>query len=562
MTTTTTSTTTSSSTTSSSSSATSPSTTTISSNDCNTFGFKAGIIDRDKINKKIHSLSKNSAYYKNEKRKRDLLIKKVDSQLKELDMIKRQQKMLNTHKMDIKELKTKVNKLIDNHLNDIELNKATYFFIDFDSFYSSVELLDHPELNSKPVAIGSETMICTANYIARKYGVRSAMPGFIALQICPKLLFIKPNFEKYQLIAKKAMEIFELYDEHFQSYGLDECSLNITSYKMNHPELNVQEIALDIQQKIKENTNGLTISIGIASSISLAKLASNVNKPNGIYQIQANKVEILSFLNKLKVRKLNGIGKRLELLLEKLQIYYVQDIRNGVGNSAYLKYILKPKTYNWLLLSSLGIDNVKNDVYIRKSYSKERTLAKVVETKIAIRAILYELCIYLYTNDIQANHLRFKTVTIKLKKTNFMVINRSITLKSFISTDLQLMKIIDQILDQKIFINNIQIIPVRLIGLKISNFDQSSTSLEQHSSSISLLMKQLKDKTVHIPQQEDVKQRQKKKKKKKKKIDFFTNQNPKKSKSKKKALIWANCPICNKIIEIPFINKHLDSCVG
>jgi DNA polymerase kappa len=113
------------------------------------------------------------------------------------------------------------------HERDFE---RTWIYIDMDMFYAAVEILDRPELSEKPVAVGGESMVSTANYVARKYGVRSAMPGFIAKKICPELVLIPCNFEKYKRVSKIFKSILEEYDSEYESMGLDEANIDATDY--------------------------------------------------------------------------------------------------------------------------------------------------------------------------------------------------------------------------------------------------------------------------------------------------------------------------------------------
>ena len=159
----------------------------------------------------------------------------------------------------------------------------TWIHIDMDMFYAAVEIRDKPELAAVPLAVGSESMISTANYEARKYGVRSAMPGFIARKLCPQLVIVPCNFSKYREVAAVFQEIVESYDPDFESMGLDEANLDVTEYCMNHQittDEQKENLALEIRTKIKEATQ-LTCSAGIACNRMLAKICTDMNKPDG-----------------------------------------------------------------------------------------------------------------------------------------------------------------------------------------------------------------------------------------------------------------------------------------
>jgi DNA polymerase kappa len=166
--------------------------------------------------------------------------------------------------------------------NTRELDR-TWTHIDMDMFYAAVEIRDNPSLADKPVAVGGDMMISTANYIARKYGVRSAMPGFIAKKLCPDLVFVDCNFKKYSEVSKVFKAILEEYDPDYESMGSDEANLDITNYLLERGLNNdegKQAVVKEIRTRIKEATL-LTCSAGIACNKMLAKICTDMNKPDG-----------------------------------------------------------------------------------------------------------------------------------------------------------------------------------------------------------------------------------------------------------------------------------------
>jgi DNA polymerase kappa len=152
-----------------------------------------------------------------------------------------------------------------------------------DMFYAAVHIRDNPELAKIPIAVGSESMISTANYVARQYGVRSAMPGFIGKKLCPELVFVPYEFSKYKEASRIFKAILEEYDPEYESMGLDEANIDATNYLLEH-EMNTDEgrqaLALEIRTRINEATK-LTCSAGISCNKTLAKICSDFNKPNG-----------------------------------------------------------------------------------------------------------------------------------------------------------------------------------------------------------------------------------------------------------------------------------------
>ena len=191
--------------------------------------------------------------------------------------------------------------------------------IDMDAFYASVEQRDDPTLKGKPVVVGGERergVIAAASYEARKYGVRSAMSSALARRKCPNLVFVRPHFDKYKAVSQQIREIFFEYTDLVEPLSLDEAFLDVTHAKKGKPSATL--IAKEIKARIKEVTN-LTASAGVSYCKFLAKVASDVNKPDGIFVITPGKAE--EFLEKLEVKKFFGIGRVTAEKLNKQGIY-------------------------------------------------------------------------------------------------------------------------------------------------------------------------------------------------------------------------------------------------
>lgn len=200
--------------------------------------------------------------------------------------------------------------------------------IDMDMFYAAVEIRDNPSLRNKPVAVGDNTMITTTNYIARKYGVKSAMPGFIGRRLCPHLVFIKPNIPKYRRVSDHFRQILGDYDPKNDGAGLDEANVDLTDY-LGANGLDNDMGRIYVVSQIRErifHEMGMTASCGIACNKMLAKICSELNKPNGQTILPNDEVEILKFMMDLPVRKVPGIGKVNEHILAGLNIYSCKDL--------------------------------------------------------------------------------------------------------------------------------------------------------------------------------------------------------------------------------------------
>lgn len=234
---------------------------------------KAGMehIDKEKVNKVVYEMSKDSSFFKNSLRHDERTVEKVKEMQEKLKTITPLQR---NHNM----------KVADKILQDLEARRdlsRIYIVCDMDMFYAAVEMRDDPSLKEVPLAVGGYGMISTTNYIARKFGVRAAMPGFIGKKLCPDLVFVKPNFDKYTAVAQDFRAVFAEYDPNFKAWSLDEAILDITEYYNQHKERYSTEggersqiicaISNEIRQKIFDKTK-LTASAGISCNETLAKV--------------------------------------------------------------------------------------------------------------------------------------------------------------------------------------------------------------------------------------------------------------------------------------------------
>jgi DNA polymerase-4 len=188
-----------------------------------------------------------------------------------------------------------------------QIQNRKIIHVDMDAFYASVEQMDNPELRGKPIAVGgggTRGVVAAASYEARKFGVRSAISGYLAKKNCSDLIFVRPRFERYKEISDKIRQIFYDYTDLVEPLSLDEAYLDVTVNKKGNPSATL--IAQEIRERIFEEI-GLTASAGISINKFIAKVASDFNKPNG--QKTVNPDEVLSFLEELPIRKFYGVGK-------------------------------------------------------------------------------------------------------------------------------------------------------------------------------------------------------------------------------------------------------------
>ncbi|GIM50997.1 DNA polymerase IV 2 [Capnocytophaga cynodegmi] len=341
----------------------------------------------------------------------------------------------------------------------IELRKIIH--IDMDAFYASVEQLDFPELRDKPIAVGGERergVVAAASYEARKFGVRSAISGTQAKQLCPDLIFVRPRFERYREISMQIRSIFYEYTDLVEPLSLDEAYLDVTQNKKNNPSATL--IAQEIRQRIFEVT-GLTSSAGISVNKFIAKIASDFNKPNGQKTVTYN--EIQNFLDVLDIKKFYGIGKVTAEKMYLKGIFTGKDLREKsleflemhFGNNGHYFYELARGIHR----SEVKPYRVPKSLGTEHTYSKNITSEVYVEEKLV--AIAEEL-----SQRMQRKKLTGKTITLKIKYSDFSVNTRSKTLNQYIDNKEDILICVKELLYQQPLENSI-----RLLGISLSNFD-------------------------------------------------------------------------------------------
>ncbi len=245
--------------------------------------------------------------------------------------------------------------------------------VDMDCFYAAIEVRDNPDLIKEPIAVGgrsSRGVLTTCNYEARRFGIRSAMPSFIALQKCPHLIILPVRFDAYRTESRNIRSILNQYTNLVEPLSLDEAYLDVSS-----TDRNPTEIASSIKKQIRRET-GLTASVGIAPNKMLAKIASDWNKPNGIFELESK--DIPRFMDELPVSKIWGIGKVTE---EKLLAKGLRTCGDLQSYSSLELSHLFGKFGGELYRLSRGIDDRPVTCNrIRKSVSVERTFSKNLET--------------------------------------------------------------------------------------------------------------------------------------------------------------------------------------
>lgn len=340
--------------------------------------------------------------------------------------------------------------------------------IDMDAFYASVEQRDNPSLKGKPIAVGhsgERGVVAAASYEARKFGVRSAMPSIKAARLCPELIFVKGRMDVYQAVSAEIHNIFHLYTDIIEPISLDEAFLDVTDNKMGIPL--AVDIARDIKNRIK-NEIGLTASAGVSYNKFLAKIASDYRKPDGLCTIHPS--QALEFIAKLPIESFWGVGNVTAKRMHQIGIHNGMDLRNSPFETLVREFGKAGQLYYNF---ARGIDNRKVEaVHIRKSVGCERTLEHDITSNSAIIIELYHTAVEL-VNRIEKADFHGNTLSIKIKFNDFSQITRCIT-QSKELRDLHVILPIAKQLIKKLDYNND--IPIRLIGLTVSNNQKESSS--------------------------------------------------------------------------------------
>ncbi|XP_050965057.1 DNA polymerase kappa isoform X2 [Labeo rohita] len=475
---------------------------------------KAGMegLDRDKINKIILETSKGSRFYENELKKEQQVNQRIEKMMEQKAKITEEQ---------MKQAQAEVDKLTCELERSRELSRLIVH-VDMDAFYAAVEMRDCPELKDKPMAVGSTSMLSTSNYHARRFGVRAAMPGFIAKKLCPNLVIVPTNFDKYRAVSAQVREIFSEYDPHFMPMSLDEAYLDITEHleqRKHWPETmrtyytcdaktgnnaersaaepekdglspvlfedspssspslsgpdrksevfgtSAEEAVREMRFRIEQKTS-LTASAGIAPNMMLAKVCSDKNKPNGQYRIPPERQVVMEFMKELPVRKVSGVGKVTEKMLAALGIVNCAQLGQQM---ALLSLLFSGTSWHHFLHISLGLGStcIERDSE-RKSMSTERTFGEMSDAEEQY-SLCRDLCHDL-AQDLQREGLKGKTVTLKLKNVKFEVKTKAFTLQYAVCTEEEIFAAAKDLLKAEIDSVSPQPLKLRLMGVRVSGF--------------------------------------------------------------------------------------------
>ncbi|XP_041956006.1 DNA polymerase kappa isoform X2 [Alosa sapidissima] len=494
---------------------------------------KAGMegLDREKINKIILETSKGSKFYENELKKERQVNQRIEK------MMEQKARITEQH---LKTAQAQVDKMTSELERRRKLGRVIVH-VDMDAFYAAVEMRDCPELKDKPMAVGSMSMLSTSNYHARRFGVRAAMPGFIAKKLCPQLVIVPLNFDKYRAVSTQVREVFADYDPNFLPMSLDEAYLDMTDHleqRRSWPEskrthytsaskteagkdgeppqaasevedlspvlfddsltefgqvpdqlgsaevfgTSAEEAVREMRFRIEQKTS-LTASAGIAPNTMLAKVCSDKNKPNGQYRIPSDHQAVIDFIQDLPVRKVPGIGKVTEKMLGALDVHTCSQLGQRM---ALLSLLFSETSWHHFLQISLGLGSthIERDGE-RKSMSTERTFGEMSDVEEQM-SLCKELCEDL-AQDLLKEGLKGKTVTLKLKNVSFVVKQRASTLQCAVSSAEEIFAAAKELLRVEIDAVKPEPLRLRLMGVRVSGFVGSDDKRAQQKSIMGFL---------------------------------------------------------------------------
>ncbi|KAM8793104.1 DNA polymerase kappa [Eudromia elegans] len=503
---------------------------------------KAGMqgLDKEKINKIIMEATKGSRFYENELKKDKQVNQRIEKMMQLKEKITSQQLL---------KAQLQVDKLVMEMEQSRNLS-CTIVHIDMDAFYAAVEMRDNPELKEKPIAVGSMSMLSTSNYHARRFGVRAAMPGFIAKKLCPHLTIVPLNFEKYGQVSKEVREILAEYDPNFMPMGLDEAYLNITKHleeRLNWPEdkrrwyLNTESTTekdkQDMNMSAKFNSNEDAFSSSpllFEDATSLADHRGGPRSPSAAHSVvfgtsAEEVVKEIRFRIEQKTRLTASAGIAPNTMLAKMcsdynkpngqyriiperqvVLDFVKDlpIRKvpGIGKvtekmlkalgivtcselyqqRALLSLLFSEASWHNFLSISLGLGSTHLEKDGERKSMSTERTFSEINTAEEQYSVCRELCRDL-AQELQKEGLKGKTVTLKLKNVNFEVKTRASTVQSSVSTEEEIFAIAKDLLGTEIDTVSPHPLRIRLMGVRVSGFLSEEEKKYQQKSIISFL---------------------------------------------------------------------------
>ena len=334
--------------------------------------------------------------------------------------------------------------------------------VDMDAFYASVEQLDFPELRGLPVIVGGAPegrgVVAAASYEARRFGVHSAMPMAAAIRLCPRGVVRPVRMQRYAELSRNIHEILKSYTPLVEPISIDEAFLDVTGSERLFGD--AEKIGREIKERIKRET-GLTASVGIAPNMFLAKLASDMSKPDGFLVVREEEKE--DFLAPLPVSRIWGVGPATEKALNRIGVNTIADLRKIPREILRAQFGKFADTLHNL---SRGIDERKVvPESLAKSLSSETTFPEDVSDLATLRRALYEQA-YRVASRLQRKGLHGRTITLRVRYADFRTITRSATLEQHVNTSTEIYDCTRKLLETKVEMKGKRI---RLLGVSVSN---------------------------------------------------------------------------------------------
>ena len=354
-----------------------------------------------------------------------------------------------------------------------ELKNTWFLHVDLDAFFASVEQLDNPFYRGKPVIVGGNpnekrSVVSTASYEARAFGVHSAMPGFQAYRLCPQGIFVRPRMERYEELSYKIMSIFKDFSPDVQQMSIDEAFIDLTgTEKLFGPP---EETALKIKERVKQET-GLTVSVGLAATKYIAKIASGYKKPDGFFFVHRG--EETEFMKKLPLNKVWGIGQKTLETLNKGGIYRTKDILERDYETLEFQFGSNTADFLYDVMHDGGKNVFKNE---RKSHSisAEETFPVDITSSYSAQTVLLELAHEVYFRLLREESYS-KTAVVKIRYNDFRTVSVQKTLSSNIINLDSFFEVIKELFEKKYDGKS----GIRLLGVGLDNVTKNENPVQQ-----------------------------------------------------------------------------------
>ena len=342
--------------------------------------------------------------------------------------------------------------------------------IDMDAFYASVEELDQPALRGRAVIVGGSPeargVVSAANYIARRFGVHSAMPMSRALRLCPQAVRLPVRMDRYVVVSRQIQAIFARYTPLIEPLSLDEAFLDVAGSERLYGS--PEQIAHRIKQAIKDEL-GLVASVGVAANKFVAKIASDIDKPDGFKVVPAAQTQV--FLDPLPVSRLWGVGKATHQVFARLGVQTIGQVRQ-LPEAVMQDYFGKHGLHLWQLSQGIDARRVVSERQA-KSISNETTFAQDISDPNALHACLMELTEQV-ASRLRHAELLGRTVHLKLRFADFKTLSRSLSLEKPTQTTEVLWQTVLRLFSQCQLVQ-----PVRLLGMGVSNLGTENQRLQE-----------------------------------------------------------------------------------